>query len=221
MAFSREECAFITENHHMVGEYLKMRRLPEDEWYDVVIFRFLRAARLWFERPGLHRWAFRTIAYQNMRSAIGNEREKQGRRIQAVSIDSVIPGTDGLTIADTVTNENMNYINYLFPNGRSDDGVKLRCNVKLPPKNNFKHGQKSDERIAIEGFMQSKHKNMCFEYETNAEAKKKLSTINASRRQKGETEIYEAYRVDKCVYIVRKEKEKRKAERAVKRGDGS
>ena len=155
-----------------------------------------------------------------MRSAIGNEREKQGRRIQAVSIDSVIPGTDGLTIADTVTNENMNYINYLFPNGRSDDGVKLRYNVKLPPKNNFKHGQKSDERIAIEGFMQSKHKNMCFEYETNAEAKKKLSTINASRRQKGETEIYEAYRVDKCVYIVRLVQEKPSG-KAEKRGGGS
>lgn len=220
MAFSKEECAFITENHHMVGEYLKMRRLPEDEWYDVVIFRFLRAVRLWFERPELHRWVFRTIAYQNIRSAIWNEQGKQGRRIQTVSIDSVIPGTDGLTIADTVTNGNMNYVNYLFPNGRSDDGVELRYNVKLPPKNNFKHGQKSDERVAIEGFMQSKHKNMCFEYETNAEAKKKLSTINASRRKKGETEIYEAYRVDKCVYIVRLGQEKPSGE-AEKRGGGS
>lgn len=210
-----QEREFAAENHHIVGEYLKMCRLLEDEWYDVVIFRFLRAVRLWFERPELHRWAFRTIAYQNMRSAIGNEQRKQGRRIQAISIDSVIPGTDGLTIADTVTNENMNYVNYLFPNGRSDEGVELRYNVRLPQKKDTTHGKKSDERIAIEAFMQSSHKNMCFEYDTNIEAKKKLSTINAARRQKKETEIYEAFRVDRCIYVVRLEQA---AVKAKKRG---
>ena len=99
--------------------------------------------------------------------------------------------------------------------------MELRYNVKLPPKKTGAHGKKSDERIAIEGFLQSTHKNMCFQYETSQDAKKKLSTINAARRDKKETEFYEAYRVDECVYIVRKEKEKRKAERAVKRGDGS
>lgn len=124
-----------------------MRRLPEDEWYDIVIFRFLRAVRLWFTRPDLHRWAFRTVAYQNMRSAIGHELEKQGRRIQAVS---------------------------------------------------------------LEAFIQSNHKNMCFEYDTSAEAKKKLSTINATRRSKNEADIYDTYRVDQCVYVVRKEKKKGK-----------
>lgn len=212
------EREFAAENHHIVGEYLRMRRLLEDEWYDVVIFRYLRAVRLWFDRPELHRWKFRTIAYQNMRSAIGNEMTKMGRRIQALSLDAEIQGTDGLTIADTVTNENMNYINYLFPNGRGEDGMGLLYNVKLPPKKAGNHGKKSDERIAIEAFMQSAHKNMCFQYETSQDAKKKLSTINAARRDKKETEFYEAYRVDNCVYIVRREKEKKNA---VKRGGGS
>lgn len=207
---SEEECAFITENHHMVGEYLRMRRLPEDEWYDIVIFRFLRAVRLWFTRPDLHRWAFRTVAYQNMRSAIGHELEKQGRRIQAVSLDAVIPGTDGATYSDMVTDENKNFVNYVFPRGRSDEGMQLRYNVKLPPKKEAKYGKKSDERIAIEAFIQSNHENMCFEYDTSAEAKKKLSTINATRRSKNEADIYDTYRVDQCVYVVRKEKKKGK-----------
>lgn len=207
---SEEECAFITENHHMVGEYLRMRRLPEDEWYDIVIFRFLRAVRLWFTRPDLRRWAFRTVAYQNMRSAIGHELEKQGRRIQAVSLDAVIPGTDGATYSDMVTDENKNFVNYVFPRGRSDEGMQLRYNVKLPPKKEAKYGKKSDERIAIEAFIQSNHKNMCFEYDTSAEAKKKLSTINATRRSKNEADIYDTYRVDQCVYVVRKEKKKGK-----------
>ena len=98
--------------------------------------------------------------------------EKQRRRIHAASLDAEIPGTDGLTIADTVTDENRNFINYVFQKGRSDDGMQLHYNVKLPPKKETKHGRKSDERIAIEAFMQSTHKNMCFEYDTSMEAKK-------------------------------------------------
>lgn len=86
--------------------------------------------------------------------------------------------------------------------------MQLRYNVKLPPKKETRYGQKSDERIAIEAFIQSSHKNMCFEYDTSAEAKKKLSTINATKRSKNEADIYDTYRVDRCVYVVRKEKKK-------------
>lgn len=200
MVLTEEERRFAEENHHIVGEYLKKRKLPEDDWYDVVIFRYLRAVKLWFLRAELHKWSFRTIAYNNMRSAIGHEREKQGKRIPTVSIYEEIPGTDGLTIADTVTADNLNYI---FPLGRSDNGMELRYNVKLPPKREFSGGRKSDERIAIDAFLVSEHKNMCFEYETTEQAKKKLNSINSSRRANKETEAYDAYRVDKCVYIVR------------------
>lgn len=200
MVLTEEGCRFAEENHHIVGENLKKQRLPGRDWYDVVIFRYLRAVKLWFTRPELHRWKFRTIAYNNMRSAVGNERRKQEKQIPTVSIYEEIPGTDGLTIADTVTADNLNYI---FPLGRSDDGMELRYNVKLPPKKEFTGGRKSDERIAIEAFLISEHKNMCFEYETTEQAKKKLNSISSSRRSNKETESYDAYRVDKCVYIVR------------------
>ncbi len=197
MKLTAEECRFAEENHHIVLEYLKMRRLPECEWYDVVIFRFLNAVRMWFVREDLHRWKFRTIAYQNMRSAVSNERRKQKRQIPAGSIYEEIPGTDGLTIIDTVTADNLNYI---FPMGRSDDGMELRYNVKLPPKNESFDGRKSDERIAIEAFLISEHKNMCFEYETTEQAKNKFKSIRRSNKEIG---LYDVYRVDKCVYIVR------------------
>lgn len=67
---------------------------------------------LWFDRPDLYRYEFSTIAWNNMRSAVGHERQKQKRRIQTVSLDEPIPGTDGLTYADIVTEENLNYIPY-------------------------------------------------------------------------------------------------------------
>lgn len=41
-----------------------------------------------------------------MASAVNNERQKQGRRIQAVSLDDPIPGTDGLTWGDVITEDN-------------------------------------------------------------------------------------------------------------------
>lgn len=81
--------------------------------------------------------------------------------------------------------------------------MELRYNVKLPPRKESSGGKKSDERIAIEAFLISEHKNMCFEYETTEQAKKKLNTINSRRRNNKETEIYDSYRVDRCVYIVR------------------
>ena len=34
-----EERAFAAENHYIVEKYLNIRRLPRDEWYDVVILR--------------------------------------------------------------------------------------------------------------------------------------------------------------------------------------
>lgn len=197
-----EERRFAADNHRIVGEYLNKRRLPEDEWYDVVIFRYLNAVRNWIRRPELHRYKFRTIAYQNMRSAVWNETRKQGRQIRTVSLEEEVPGTDGLTFMDTITEENLTFI--YFPERR--DGMKLSYNVKLPPKKEYSGGKKSDERIAIEAFLQSTHKNMCFEYDTDKEAKSKLASINTARRQKKETEFYETYRIDKCIYIVRKQK---------------
>ena len=48
-----------------------------------------------------------------MSSAIDNERRKQKRRIQTISLDEVIPGTEDLTWADMVTEDNLAYIPYL------------------------------------------------------------------------------------------------------------
>lgn len=104
---TEEERAFAVSHHYLIREYLRMRRLPYDDWYDVVVFRYLWAVQQWHRRLELHYYSFRTIAYQNMRSAVGNEYLKQGRRIQAVSLDAEIPGTDGLTYGETITYDNL------------------------------------------------------------------------------------------------------------------
>lgn len=190
-----EEKRFAEENHHLVGRYLKIRGLSFDEWYDVVIFRYLRSVKRWFAFPELHRHSFEIIAFYAMRSAIGNERQK--KRIQAVSLYEKIPGTEGMTWADTVTYENLNYT------GRGGEGMNIRYNVQLPEKKAFRGGAKSDETIAIEAFLAGKMKNMCFEYETCDEAKRKASAVQSFRRKHNHKDIYDAYRCENCIYIVR------------------
>ena len=105
-----EEQKFATDNHYLVFKYLRLRKLPPDEWYDVVIFRYLRSVKRWFAYPELHKHNFEIIAFYAMRSAIGHELDKQKRRVQTVSLNEVIPGTNGVTYMEMVTSNNLGYV---------------------------------------------------------------------------------------------------------------
>lgn len=107
-----EERAVAERNYWIVGCFLRAQQLPEDEWFDVVIFRYLLTVENWFRRPKLYRYEFTTIAWNAMRSAVGNERKKQSRQIKTVSLDDPVPGTDGLTWNDIITEDNLDFIPY-------------------------------------------------------------------------------------------------------------
>lgn len=92
---------------------MSKNRLPVAEWYDVVVFGYLLAVEKWFSRPELCRFCFSTIAWGSMLTCVGNERRAQERRIKTVSLDDIIPGTDGLTYADIITEDNLNFTIYV------------------------------------------------------------------------------------------------------------
>lgn len=106
------EQTVAAQNFWMVEGFLRTQRLPTDEWFDVVIFRYLLTVENWFRRPELYHYEFSTIAWSAMRSAVYNERKKQKRQLQTISLDDTIPGTDGLTWGDTITAENLDFIPY-------------------------------------------------------------------------------------------------------------
>ena len=84
--------------------------------------------------------------------------------------------------------------------------MEIKYNVQAPPKKAFNDGAKSEEVKAIEDFLTSGNaKNMCFEYSTDKEAKSKLSTVSSHRKKYNNSHPkgYDAYRVDRCIYIVR------------------
>ena len=106
-----EEQIFASEHHGIVISYLVKNRLSFDDWYDVVIFRYLLSVKRWFAIPELHKYSFCTIAYNAMRSAVGVERTKQKRRKEKsvfVSLDEPAPsfwsGTSGdcPVLSDTI-----------------------------------------------------------------------------------------------------------------------
>jgi RNA polymerase sigma factor (sigma-70 family) len=60
------------ENHGFVEKYLRIRGLDAGDYYDVVIFGYLRAVQRYDEQPELRKHSLRTIAYGGMRSALSN-----------------------------------------------------------------------------------------------------------------------------------------------------
>ena len=198
---TEEEQSFAAENHYLIKKYLNIRKLPFDEWYDVVVFRYLLSVKRWFAIPELHKHNFEVIAFYAMRSAIGHELEKQKRRVKTISMDEVIPGTDSMKYADTVTYGNLNFVNY-----EGGEDMEIKYDVKLPERKSFRGGVKSDEILAIETFLKMKNKkNMCFEYESDEEAKKRCASVQSYKRRENQKEVYDVYRSGRCVYIVRVE----------------
>lgn len=100
------------EHHALVLRFLRANSLPMEDYYDVVIFRYLLAVEKWFRRPDLYRYGFTSIAWAAMSSALSREREKQRRRLRTVSLEEPIPGCDGLTWGDTITQRNLTYTPY-------------------------------------------------------------------------------------------------------------
>lgn len=101
---------FAEEHHSVIEEFLNARRLPMDEFYDVVVFRFLRAVKQYDEREDLKQYAFSTIANNHMRSALGNHFNKERRQMDGItllSLDYQFPDSN-LTYGDIVADKSVN-----------------------------------------------------------------------------------------------------------------
>ena len=80
-ALTDYERQFADQHHDIVYDFLKSKGLSIFDYYDVIIFRYLRSVQRYLLEPELQRYSFKTIAYSAMRSALGHhfsaERRKQ------------------------------------------------------------------------------------------------------------------------------------------------
>ena len=58
---TKEQQKFAAEHHGLVYKFLNDNHLPESEFYDVVIFGYLKAVRDYFSRKSLQKYLFRRL----------------------------------------------------------------------------------------------------------------------------------------------------------------
>ena len=106
MILTEEQREYAELQHDIIKVYLRANRLSESEFYDVVIFGFLRAVRKYFDRPELRIYPFRSIAWRAMDTEVGNYRRAQNRQMRKAavySLDEGVRGCESLTLADVIS----------------------------------------------------------------------------------------------------------------------
>ncbi len=84
-------------NHHLVYAFLNEQHLPEDDYYDIVIFGYLCAIQDYCEKKSLKHYKLSTIAWRRMKRELHSfyrEQEAQKRRHDPVSLQEPI-GAEG------------------------------------------------------------------------------------------------------------------------------
>lgn len=93
-----EQRQLAEENHDLVRAFLKENSLSESQYYDVVIFGYLRAVQEYCEKPALQRYSFGTVAWRKMACELKDYRRylaSQKHAYITVSLqDSVSEGSD-------------------------------------------------------------------------------------------------------------------------------
>ena len=84
---TQEQQVFAEKNIAAVHYFLNRNRLSEDEYFDIVIFGYLRAVRAYLEQERLRQYSFYTIAKWQMYSAMSTHYRKQKRRAPLLSLD--------------------------------------------------------------------------------------------------------------------------------------
>jgi RNA polymerase sigma-70 factor (ECF subfamily) len=105
-----EQQTFAEEHHNLVYAFLHKKNLHGDDYYDVIVFGYLRAVQKYLLRTDLRRkYAFSTIAWRAMECELGRHRRAQScpmRRAVTVSLEAVSAGIERLMPTEDVCGSN-------------------------------------------------------------------------------------------------------------------
>ena len=102
---SQAQQLFAEEHHNLVYAFLKEKKLPEDEYYDVVIFGYLQAVMDYTSQGQSSRFSFATIAWRKMESRLADHFRHQAatkRAAPTVSLNAVMDDA-GLSLSDMLS----------------------------------------------------------------------------------------------------------------------
>jgi RNA polymerase sigma-70 factor (ECF subfamily) len=94
---------FAEQHHGLVTQYLRKKGLREDDYYDIVVFGYLRAVQAYDERPELRQYSFRSVAYRRMFATLWNHfRSLRAAKRNATVLSLHAPARDGLALAEHI-----------------------------------------------------------------------------------------------------------------------
>ena len=99
---------FATEHHNVLEEFLRTRGLDYDDYYDVVVFKFLKAVKQYDEIERLRRQTFEDIAVSLMQMAVDNHRralKAERENVFVLSLDYMPKNRDGLLFSERIADE--------------------------------------------------------------------------------------------------------------------
>lgn len=103
---TEQESAFAAENHSLISRFLSRKGLPEDEYYDVVVFGYLNGVKKYFRREELRQqYSFTTLAWHAMNSCFANyQRSKARPKNRAVVLSLHEPFHSVFTLEEMIAN---------------------------------------------------------------------------------------------------------------------
>ena len=101
---TKEQQKFAAEHHGLVYKFLNDNHLAEDEFYDVVIFAYLKAVKDFFQDESAQCYTFAAIAKHRMRLCTYDYFRAQNRYKRNAEILSIHLGLypDGTPLEDTL-----------------------------------------------------------------------------------------------------------------------
>lgn len=97
-ALTENQQRLAAEKHNVLMTFLERNRLPMDEYYDVVVFDFLRAVRMYDDCDV--KTSFETIAYSCMAKAIKNHCAYEAHRREAEIFSLDAPSVIGSKVEE-------------------------------------------------------------------------------------------------------------------------
>ena len=85
---TQEEREFAEQHHNLVIDFLRYRRLPMDDFYDIVIFGYLSAVQQYFRNPPAD-VKFKAMAFRAMKDSVLRDGEYNTRAKRCGSIVSL------------------------------------------------------------------------------------------------------------------------------------
>lgn len=117
-ALTQEESEFAGAHHDLIWAYLRRAGLPEDEFYDVAVFGYLRAVRKYLARPELRQYQFSTIAFRAMSCNVHHSREYWARAKRRAVVRQLNEDVDAGGLYDPVHEHVSNVISFQTAVGR-------------------------------------------------------------------------------------------------------